>query len=101
MILGFAKFSERSRKPIKNIKKTASKRQWKKHEKSIKNTAKIEPKTIKNPFKNQCDFQARPKMTFWRLRAASGRQKVAVLTFLVGFGASLDFKGSPKSVKIA
>ena len=79
----------------------ASERQWKKHEKSFKNTSKIEPKTIKNPFKNQCDIHARPKMTFWRLRAASGRLKVAVFNFLVRFWHPLGFKGSPKSSKIA
>ena len=101
MILGFAKFSERSRKLIKNIKKTASKRQRKKHEKSIKNTFKINPKTIKNPFKNRCVFQARPKIIIWRLWAASGRLKVAVFNFLVRFWHPLGFKGSPKSSKIA
>ena len=91
MILGFAQFKERPRKLQKIIKKTASKRQWNKYEKSLKNGAKMEPTTIKNPFKNRCVFQDPPKTMFFAPRTAPGHLKVAVFIFLARSWRPLGF----------
>ena len=50
-----------------------------------KTWAKMEPKTITNPFKNRCVFQDPPKTTFCAPGTASGRPKVAVLNCLARF----------------
>ena len=61
MILGFAQFEKQSRKLRKHIKKTASKKQWTKHEKSLKKGAEMEPNTMKKPFKKRYVFQGPQK----------------------------------------
>ena len=63
----------------------------KKHENHPKNKPKMEPKTIKNPFKNRCVFQDPPKTIFCAPGTAPGRPEVAVLNVLARFWRPLGF----------
>ena len=86
MILGFAKFSERSRKLIKNIKKTTSKRQWKKrwkiNQKPTQNRAKNHKKSIQKSMR----FPSPPKNVFL---APSGRVRTPKSRRIQFFGPFL------------
>ena len=62
MILGFAQFGKQSRKFKKHLQKTGSKKQWTKHEQSLKKGAEMEPKTMKKPSKKRYEIEV-PKST--------------------------------------
>ena len=100
MILGFAQFTERSRKLKTNHQQNSLEKAMKKHEKSSKKGAKMEPKTMKSPSKKRCVFQGPPKNIFCGPGALSGRLQVAVLIFSGRFGRSpKSFQNQPSDAK--
>ena len=98
MILGFVQFEKQSRKLKKHIKKTASKKQWTKHEKSSKKGAEMEPKTMKKPSKKRNVFQGPQKSVQNHFFRGSLRQSRPKSTILSRFAIFLGSRNGPGNI---
>ena len=95
MILGFAQFGKQSRKLKEHLQKTASKKQWTKHEQSLKKGTEMEPKTMKKPSQKRYVFQGPQKSSPNDIFKGSLRQSRPKSAIFVGFWTPAGPKMDP------
>ena len=98
MILGFAHFGKQLKQIKQYLQETASKKQWTKHEKSLKKGLEIESKIMKQQSKKQAILLASQKTFFVAVLDRSGTGPESHIQFLfLLFGFVHDFRDPRKS----